>query len=772
LLKKSVSNKIFILSIIFFISLSPKAVFPQEIVVLQLILNKDSKGEYFLVIAPDNDVWIKRQEFEKLGLKTGLGGDVQFADETYVSLRSISGLEFNVNEEQVSLDITAAPTLFKEQGFDIFYKKPYNARFLKDPSGFLNYSLYYDHKSEVPLFGVYGELGISVSDYFGKSTFAYDKTGEEEKIVRLMTNLTVNNRDNLRTIIVGDVPASSGASGPGTILGGINISKDFSMDPYFLRFPALNLSGTLETPSDIEVYSDDALVRKERLSPGNFSFNDVPATVGLGNARIIIKDVYGRESTISTPYYYTNRLLKKGLHEYSYSLGFIRKDLGVTSFTYGDPAFLSFHNYGISDQLKIGYAAEASKGLINLGPAATILIPNAGVLDALFSVSNSAGKAGFSGFLGYSFQSKKINANVSLLYNSKEYSNISVKPSDEKARYAFSNAIGFGGEKTGFITMEWSGAEMYLKGKVSRTAVSYNKALTKQTTLFINATEIKDTETNDEVLAGIHMYLGKDILGHVSYTGGKDSEVKKIGVQKSLPAGNGYGFKADVEFKDSVYTDNKLQYQGASGIYQLDLSNRIRNDGYSASVSGGIGYIDRSIFFSKPINDSFAKVKVDDLEGVRVYYYGNEAGRTNEKGDVIITGLRSFNDNRIDIESRDIPINYSIDSMTQYISPLFRSGSIVTFDVNRMQGIVGTVHILEDGKELPAEYKIIFVQVNDRILEGSIGRDGEFYLENIPRGRHAAKIIQKGKDCIFDIIIPDSEEMLVDVGKITCETDK
>ncbi len=770
--KRCVSHSIAFLTLIVYSALPTQIAFSQDIVVLQLILNRENKGEYFLLISPDKDVWLKRQEFDKLGLKEGLGKDVQFAGETYVSLMSIPGIDFQLNEEQVSLEITAAPHLFNEQGFDVFYKKMYNANFSKDPSAFLNYSLNYDNKSRFSLFGVSGELGISVGDYFGKSTFAYEKTENADKMVRLMTNLTVNSREKLRAIIFGDFPASSGILGSGAVLGGINISKDFSMDPYFLRFPSLNLSGTLETPSDIEVYSDDALVKKERLSPGNFSFNDVPATVGLGNTRIVIKDAYGRESTISTPYYYTNRLLKKGLHEYSYSLGFIRHDLGVKSFSYGDPAFLGFHNFGISNQFKIGYAAAASKDLLNLGPAVSILIPYSGIVDAAFAVSNSRGESGLSGFLSYSFQSRNINANFSLLSNSKEYSNLTVKPSDDKEKFQFSSAIGFGGEKTGFITMEWSSAEMYIEGKMSRMALSYNKALTKQAAFFIRASETKEAKTSDEILIGVNMYLGKDILGHANYTVRNDSEIKEIGIQKSLPVGSGYGFRTDVKVKDRIETDSKLQYQSGTGIYELGFNNRVQNNGYSASVSGGVGYIDKSIFFSRPINDSFAKVKVNNLEGVRVYYYGNEAGKTNKDGEVIITNLRSFQDNRIEIESRDIPINYSIAKTTRFISPPFRSGSIVTFDVNKMQGITGTVNILEDGRESPAEYKIMFVQVKDKILEGPIGRDGEFYLENIPQGRHPAKIIHKGKDCIFDIIIPDSEEMLVDVGKITCEIGK
>lgn len=771
--KKCVRNSIFFLLIIFSIIPLIKAAFSQEFVVLKLILNEEDKGEFFLILTPDNDIWIKRDELDKIGLKEGLGRDIQFAQDTYVSLKSIPELEFQINEEEVSLEVTAAPHLFKEQSIDISYKKPYKVLFTKDRSAFLNYALIYDYKTQEPFFNMSGELGISVGDYLGISTFAYEKTEDTENTVRLMTNISVNDRKKLRTVTFGDFSASSGALGSGSVLGGINLSKNFSIDPYLLRYPSLNLSGTLETPSDVEVYLDGLLVRKERLSPGEFLFKDVPAIVGLGTARIVIKDAYGRERIISRPYYYTNRLLKKGFHEYSYSIGFVREDFGVKSFDYGSPVFLSLHNFGFSGNLKIGYAAEASEDLINIGPTVSILVSKAGVLNTAFALSNSKGKSGLSGFWGYSFQSRNINARVSLRSNSEKYSNLTAKPSDDKAKLQFSSAVGFGTKGLGFITAEYSSSEMYSTTKTSRSAISYNKAITKSAIFFITASETKNDETNNEIFLGLHVYFGKDVSGNLSYTGRDGSETKKVSIQKSLPVGSGFGYRANVEnSNDRNNIEGNLQYQNSYGIYEVGFNNRIRDKGYGFSLSGGIGYINKSIFFSRPINDSFARVKIDKLEGVRVYYYGNEVGRTNRKGEVIIPNLRSFHDNRIDIENRDIPINYTIPSLTQYISPPYRSGSLVKFDVSKFQGIVGTIHIIEKREEIPIESAIMLIQIKDKTMEGLVGRDGEFYLENIPLGKHPAKIIYRGKECKFDIIIPESEEILVDLGKIICEIDK
>jgi outer membrane usher protein len=586
----------------------------------------------------------------------------------------------------------------------------------------------------------------------------------------LMTNLAYNDRDTLQTVTLGDFSASSGALGSVILLGGISYSRNFSLAPFFLKQPPLKLGGTLETPSDIEIYLDGTLVRKEKLSPGEFTFQNIPATVGFGNASIVIKDAYGREQIITTPYYYTDRLLKKGLHEYSYNAGYIREDFGAKDFSYGKPAFVGFHNYGFSKNLKIGYAAEASSGLLNIGPSVSFLALNEGVISAAFAVSNSSGKTGLSGMLGYTYQSRNINVGLVLRSDSREYSNLTVEPSDDKAKVRFTGTIGFGGKRTGFLGAEYSQADMYQASRLSRIAVSYNKSLTDRTSLFVTASETQDIETNDEIFFGIHVYLGRSISGSANYTKRDNAEIQRVTVQKNQPPGNGFGFRADmVNTNDTDYVNGAVSYQNSYGLYKADVTGSAGDADYRLTASGGIGYIDRSIFFSRPIADSFAKVKVDKLEDVRVYYYGNEVGRTDKNGELIITNVRSFHDNKIGIESQDIPIDYSIASLSRYISPSFRSGSVVEFDVSRIQAVTGHLYMIRDGAKVPAEFTRLSVQVKDGIVEGLVGRNGEFYLENLPPGRHPAKSVYEGDECGFDIIIPESTEMFLDLGDIVCE---
>jgi len=764
---KCVNLSIFVI-IIFLILLPTDRVRCQELVVLEIILNQESKGELFLFLSDDNDVLINREEFEGMGLKKGLGRDIQYDQDIYVSLKSVPDIEFRINEDDVTLEITAASHLFEKHDLNASYEKPYEVVFSKDRSAFLNYAVIYDDKSDESFLSASGELGLSIGDYFGMSTFSYDKTGDTGKAARLMSRLTFNDRERLRTLTFGDFTASSGLLGSSTLIGGINISKNFSLNPYMKRFPSFNISGTLETPSEVNVYMDGSLVKRENLSPGEFLFNDVPATVGLGAAEVVVKDVYGRESVISKPYYYSDRLLKKELNNYSYSIGFMRKKFGKESFSYDKPVFLGSHEFGLSERMKIGYGAEASDNLINAGPSMSFLAANAGVIDINMRLSTSSGENGVSGFLGYSFKSRNISANIFMRSDSEKYSSLLIGASDDKARFKFGGAMGFGQEMLGHITAGYSYYDMYNGDTVSRADISYSKSVSKRATLFINASETRDNGTAYDVFMGLHIYLDKGISANVSHTRSGDFESQRVGIQKSLPIGNGFGYRADAVSSDTKdYINGRLEYQTDSGIYNFDASNRYKNSGFGVSAAGGIGYIDNSFFFSRPIYDSFAKVKVKDLDDVKVYYYGNEVGRTSD-GELIVPNMRSFHDNRIEIESRDIPLNYAIDTVSKYVSPPFRSGTVIEFNISKVQGITGILYAQENGEEVPVEFATVSIYVNDNMIEGLVGLDGEFYFENIPSGEHTATVHYKEKKWACDLSIPDTDESIIDAGNIIC----
>jgi len=751
--------------------LYPGTVLAMDLIVLRLMLNGEDKGEFFLVLAEDNDIWIKKDDLGRTDLVEGLGRETVFEEETYVPLSSIPDLSFRINQEEVSLEVTAASHLFRKQYVDASVDRPHTLESAEEISGFLNYYSSYSRLDGFEILSVSGELGVGMGNYMARSTFSHTQTEDTVNTARLISDFTITDTKNLRTITVGDVTASSGPFGSCTLLGGLKISRNFSVSPYFIKYPSLDLSGTADSPSEVEVYLNDILAKRESMSPGEFEFNDLPPTGGAGTARIVIRDIYGRENTVLTPYYMTDRLLKKGLHEYSYSIGFIRENFGLKNFDYGRGAFLGYHDFGLSDAFKIGYSSEASKERLNIGLRGAVLVPKGGVVNAAVSSSISRGTSGASLAAGYSYVSRNININVSLQSSSRKYSNLSMKPSDDKAKFLITNSVGFGRDRAGFITAAYTYFDTYAAGETSIISASYNKALSKDMSFFLTGSQIKDTETRQEIILGLRVYLGQRTSGAVSYSSSKGSDIKKAGIQKNPPTGTGFSYSANVEdTRSRNNAEGHVSYQNRFGMYKAELSDRAGGSGYRVSYAGGMGYIGKSVFFSRPVTDSFAKVKVANLEGVRVYSYNNEIGKTDKNGEVIIPNLQSFNENRIDIEADDVPITYSIKSLTRRITPAFRSGSLVVFDVNKIQAATGAVYIMNEiGEEIPIEYTMMHIQSQDTSIEGMVGTDGRFYIEDLPPGNYTAQIISKEKKCAAHIFMPESTETIVELGKILCE---
>ena len=232
----------------------------------------------------------------------------------YISLRALSpGVKFKINQKEAALYITVDPNLLNKHKVEISSRQPRELSNISGNSAFLNYSIQYnmDNNFDYSALNVPWEMGLNVLGYFGFSNFFYRNTDSENKITRLYSNVTKDNAHLLQRYIIGDFSAYSGDLGSGGVRW-VSISKNYSIDPYFIRYPGLSLEGLINTPSDVELYVNGNLMKKEHLSPGEFEFSVMPFSTGNGDAIVVIKDAFGRETTINYPYYLSTRVLKKG----------------------------------------------------------------------------------------------------------------------------------------------------------------------------------------------------------------------------------------------------------------------------------------------------------------------------------------------------------------------------------------------------------------------------------------------------------------------------
>jgi outer membrane usher protein len=274
-----------------------------------------------------------------------------------------------------------------------------------------------------------------------------------------------------------------------------------------------------------------------------------------------------------------------------------------------------------------------------------------------------------------------------------------------------------------------------------------------------------------------------------------------IEIQKNAPIGEGFGYHAlashSANGSDTYTLNSSFQYNGRYGRYTgeytgLDSGTGILNN-YHLNGAGSVLFIGNRIGFARPVGDSFALVKVGNLEGVKVSQYAQEMGTTNSRGELFVPDMASFNDNLVSIKAGNIPLNYALKNIELTISPPYRSGSCVVFPVKKLQPVTGILKTKIDGKLKPLEFAEMTVDTDAGKVVIPSGLGGEFYWEEgagtsavqnvqngcsaisesitpaIKPGRYHGSALYENKTYSFEFSIPQSESMIIDVGEIISE---
>src|SRR3546814_11909112 len=116
----------------------------------------------------------------------------------------------------------------------------------------------------------------------------------------------------------------------------------------------------------------------------------VPHFNGAGASQLVITDAPGRRDVVNFSFYAAQQLLQPGLFDYSVEVGAVRKDYGLSSFSYDDrPAASASLRYGLTDALTIETHGEASDGLALAGGGGAARLGRSGVLSAAGALSET-----------------------------------------------------------------------------------------------------------------------------------------------------------------------------------------------------------------------------------------------------------------------------------------------------------------------------------------------------------------------------------------------
>ena len=775
--------------------------------VTRVTVNQEDKGDLFVNRVDSGDFLVKTEDLKNIGFRNPFGTVTRLEGEEYRSLKSMTGVSFTFDEGTLSLALSAPPSLLGKETVDFLATQTQKVYYPEDSSVFLNYGADYQAASGL------SSSSFSLADQFGArmgsvlfltdSLFSLDQS--QDRFVRMQSSFTYDDRKELRRFIAGDFFAASGDLGSSLNMGGLSFAKVYRIDPYFINYPTLGLSGQVSLPSEAKVYLNGILMKTEHFSPGEFELKNITPYGSAGAVDVVLKDAFGREQHISYPFYFGGAsLLKKGLQEYSYNLGFLRDQYGTDSNRYSDLAFSAFHRFGVSDALTLGFRAEAKESLYNLGPQATVLLGHAGLLN--FSLAGSTGASAATGAAGtasYSYQGLRAGANASFSGYSRDYAIIAASSALVPKTQA-SGGLSYTDKSLGALSLGYSSTKVY-QGQGSEVAsVGYSRILPAGVTLTATYRNIRQTDaaSANELFVALNYAPKPDLSVSASYQSSNGSRDELLEVQKNAPIGEGFGYRVSLDHSEAAGQSGttlnpSLQYNGRYGIYQGEFTGQEiaghSNEHYHLAASGALVYAGNTFGATRPVYDSFGLVKVGDLEGVKVLLNSQEIGSTDSTGKLFVPDLGAFYQNQVAIDSKQISIDYFLSSVSKVISPPLRSGSCIPFIAKRLQPITGALKVRVAGVVKPVEYREMTLTVQGKQIVFPTGTGGAFDIDLsqsdefkklaeaeesgcasfvagpslfIKPGSYQATVDYQGKPRSFAVIIPNSSEQIIDLGEI------
>lgn len=728
-------------------------------------------GEPILVLLQGSDVLVRLEDLAALGLAP-LGGELSRGDGggVLVALSSLApALRFEVDEEALALRLTAGAGLLGRRALDLGLARPADLVDEAAAAAFLNYAARAGTSGSTT---GSAELGFSRGGWLALGAGSLREDGE---VVRGLSSISREWRRGLVRATAGDLPLAPEPLGAAGVVGGFTVERDLDMDPYLVRAPLPRVSAFASTPSTLEVWLNGTLVRSEPVAPGTYDLSNVPVTAGQNDLRVVVRDAFGRTETLSASRYQAQGLLAPGLHVWGWSAGALRRGFGLESFDYGPPALLGRHRLGLTDALTAGARVEVTPDLASGGLSLVAGLP-VGSVQAAGAVSVRGGRAGGAGLVAWRSSAGRGAFGVDFALTSPEY--VTAQPFlGERPRWR----AGADGTLvvTRLLTTRAGASVSGYAGREVRGALDGSASVRLSSRLFlqVGGRATLDTEERPELtgFATLMFAAAPGTSADASTEARRGAVSGNAGVQRALPPGEGVGYRVRAGGTTQPGGDDLsalVQAHTSFGRYEAEYSRLGEADGAAASAAGALVLVDRKLFATRPVTQSFAVVEVPGVAGVRVRANEQPAGRTDKDGALLLPSLIPYYASRVRIEAADVPLDRAIGATERIVAPPRRGGARVSFEAPSLAAVRGKVHVCPGGgaAAVPA-YGTLAVEVGETLRTSPISGDGEFWVEGIPAGSHRARILWHGLACTFSLSVPEGAPPVLDAGELGCATE-
>jgi outer membrane usher protein len=540
---------------------------------------------------------------------------------------------------------------------------------------------------------------------------------------RLESNCYADWPEHRLSLVLGDAISRDSSLSGAVRYGGIRIGTDFGLQPHLRTQPMLGVEGSARLPSILEVWIEQKLALRTELPPGEFLLDGVPAQSGRGEINAVITDALGRRTLVSTPFYSDPNLLRTDLTDWSLEFGRLRQNFLGADDQYGDPFGLFTWRRGLSSFWTLETRAEWQPTHRLLGLANYLKLGQFGVLELSAARSQDQAMTGGGAFAaGYSYQGQRLSAGVRYAAYDEHYQDLAYPlAGTAPARDAQANAgirLGRVSLSAGAVLRDRRGADQQ---RLVRAAASLPLG---PGYLSLSAFRSMQPISNVLYTAIYTLPLGREHSMAAWVNGGDGALNPGFSVQRSLPAGPGYGYRlAREESPFGARSSVNATVRGSTGetdaaIFQTAEGTDARIGTRGALIASGEG-----IFLAPDDGGSFAVVTMPQ-PGARILREHQFAAVTNDSGKAVIPKLRPFERNRLDVETESLDTSSRLSNPALDLVPGRRQVVRADFGASRANPLTLRVET-KDGLPIPAGATAQWAEQP----VGPVGYDGLLYLE-------------------------------------------
>ncbi|MBJ7438921.1 MAG: fimbrial biogenesis outer membrane usher protein [Sphingopyxis sp.] len=695
---------------------------PQQLE-LELVVNGVASGRVVPVFTREGRFELRRVDLRDVGLQLPAAagaGATTFLDD-------LEGVSADYDAPRQRLYLTVSPEFLPKQQLGGKKRKFTPASY--DMGALLNYDVYVSSGAGKSVqASIYHEARF-FSGAGIVSTSGALRTNAGKGYIRYDTYFRRSDEATATTIEAGDFITRTLPWASAIRLGGIQVSRDFSVRPDVVTYPLPQFKGSAALPSTVEMLLNGQSIAGGAVNPGPFELQTLPPINGYGEANLIVTDMQGRSVATSLPFYVSSALLRPGLTDFAVAFGAFRENYGTRNFDYGGVAASASARHGVTDAITLEVRAEIAADMQLAGGGGVVRLGKVGTLSAAYSRSfRNDGASGGELVLGYDYQTRGLSVGLRHSRRSADYVDLGLL--DRRSRgweHITAATLSLSLGRAGTLGLGYFDIRQQFGADARLANASWSMPLWQGSRL--NATASREFEERSWSGAlTVTLPLG----GRAGTMAASLIDAPETGLgwradySRAVPVAGGFGWSAsaaggaggDLYLRgDMTWRTDPVQF--SAGAYGSDDVT-----GWFGA-SGSLIVIDNALFAANRVADAFVVVNTGGEPGIPVHYENQLVGTTNGNGQLLIPWASAYYPAKYTIDPLSLPADVHVPVVEQRAAVAAGSGHVVRFAVERRQAARA---VLKDagGAAVPAGTQ---VRIGD--AQAIVGWDGLLYIDDL-----------------------------------------